>query len=76
MRIEEFVNSSWGDCGRPEYDRGMLACAIVAKAVLRMSTTAGHVIICFVMAGHARISIKEYTFRFRRNRYEVGDVDT
>ena len=40
-RIEEFVSSSWGGCGRPEYDRGMLANAFVAKAVLGISTTAG-----------------------------------
>lgn len=41
VRIEEFVSSSWGGCGRPEYDRGMLANAFVAKAVLGISTTAG-----------------------------------
>ena len=41
VRIEELVNSSWGGCGRPEHDRGMLASAFVAKAVLGMSTTAG-----------------------------------
>ena len=41
VRIEEFVNSSWGGCGRPEHDRGMLASAYVAKAVLGISTTAG-----------------------------------
>lgn len=41
VRIEEFVNSSWGGCGRPEHDRGMLASAFVAKAVLGILTTAG-----------------------------------
>ena len=34
VRIEEFVISSWGGSGRPEHDRGMLANAFVAKAVL------------------------------------------
>lgn len=41
VRIEEFVNSNWGGCGRPEHDRGMLASAFVAKAVLGISTTTG-----------------------------------
>lgn len=41
VRIEEFVNSTWRGCGRPEHDRGMLASAFVAKAVLGLSTTAG-----------------------------------
>jgi hypothetical protein len=41
VRIEEFVSSTWGGCGRPEHDRGMLANAFVAKAVLGLSTTAG-----------------------------------
>lgn len=41
IRIEEFVSSTWGGCGRPEHDRGMLANAFVAKAVLGISTTAG-----------------------------------
>ena len=41
VRIEEFVSSTWGYCGRPEYDRGMLASAFVAKAVLGIATTAG-----------------------------------
>ena len=41
VRIEEFVSSTWGGCGRPEHDRGMLANAFVAKAVLGISTTAG-----------------------------------
>ena len=41
VRIEEFVSSTWGGCGRPSHDRGMLANAFVAKAVLGISTTAG-----------------------------------
>jgi hypothetical protein len=41
VRIEEFVSSTWRGCGRPEHDRGMLANAFVAKAVLGISTTAG-----------------------------------
>ena len=41
VRIEEFVRSTWSGCGRPEYDRGMLANAFVAKAVLGLSTTTG-----------------------------------
>ena len=41
VRIEEFVSSSWGGYGRPEHDRGMLANAFVAKAILGISTTAG-----------------------------------
>jgi len=41
VHIEEFVGSSWGFCGRPEHDRGMLANSFVAKAVLGISTTAG-----------------------------------
>lgn len=41
VRIEEFVNSTWGGYGRPEHDRGMLANAFVAKAVLGISTTTG-----------------------------------
>ena len=41
VRIEEFVVSTWRGCGRPEHDRGMLANAFVAKAVLGLSTTAG-----------------------------------
>lgn len=40
-RIEEFVVSTWRGCGRPEHDRGMLANAFVAKAVLGISTTVG-----------------------------------
>lgn len=40
-RIEEFVVSTWRGCGRPEHDRGMLANAFVAKAVLGISTTSG-----------------------------------
>ena len=34
VRIEEFVSSTWGGCGRPEHDRKMLASAFVAKAVV------------------------------------------
>ena len=41
VRIEEFVRSTWRGCGRPEHDRGMLANAFVAKAVLGLPTTAG-----------------------------------
>lgn len=41
VRIETFVSTLWGYSGRPEYDRGMLANAFVAKAVLGISTTAG-----------------------------------
>ena len=41
VRIEEFVSSTWCGCGRPEHDRGMLANAFVAKAVLGLPTTAG-----------------------------------
>lgn len=41
VRIEEFVSSTWGGCGRPEHDRKMLASAFVAKAVLGISTTCG-----------------------------------
>ena len=41
VRIEEFVGSPWRGCGRPEHDRGMLANAFVAKAVLGLCTTAG-----------------------------------
>jgi Transposase DDE domain/Transposase domain (DUF772) len=41
VRIEEFVRSTWCGCGRPEHDRGMLANAFVAKAVLGLPTTVG-----------------------------------
>jgi hypothetical protein len=41
VRIEEFVRSTWGGCGRPKYDRGILANVFVAKAVLGLSTTTG-----------------------------------
>lgn len=41
VRIEEFISSTWGGCGRPEHDRGMLANAFVAKAVLGLPTTTG-----------------------------------
>ena len=40
-RIEEFIGTTWRGCGRPEHDRGMLANAFVAKAVLGISTTTG-----------------------------------
>ena len=40
-RIEELVSTSGSGCGRPEHDRGMLANAFVAKAVLGIATTAG-----------------------------------
>jgi len=40
-RIEALVSSTWSGCGRPEHDRGMLASAFVAKAVLGIATTAG-----------------------------------
>jgi Transposase DDE domain/Transposase domain (DUF772) len=39
VRIEEFVASHWGSIGRPAYDRGALASAFVAKAVLGLTTT-------------------------------------
>ncbi len=39
VRIEEFVKQSWCGVGRPPHDRGMLANAFVAKAVLGLSTT-------------------------------------
>ena len=41
VRIEEFTGSTWRGCGRPEHDRGILASAFVAKAVLGLSTTTG-----------------------------------
>lgn len=41
VRIEEFVASAWTGWGRPSHDRGMLANAYVAKAVLRITTTVG-----------------------------------
>jgi hypothetical protein len=41
VRIEEFVVSSWSGIGRPPHDRGALANAFVAKAVLGLATTAG-----------------------------------
>lgn len=39
VRIEEFVESSWLGVGRPPHDRGVLASAFVAKAVLGLGTT-------------------------------------
>ncbi len=41
VRIEEFARSTWGGCGRPAHDRGMLDNAFVAKAVLGWPTPAG-----------------------------------
>lgn len=41
VRIEAFVPSTWVGYGRPSHDRGMLASAFVAKAVLGIATTAG-----------------------------------
>jgi hypothetical protein len=41
VRIEEFVESSRGGAGRPAHDRGTLASAFVAKAVLGLRTTTG-----------------------------------
>lgn len=38
-RIEEFVTASWQGNGRPPHDRGVLANAFVAKAVLGLVTT-------------------------------------
>ena len=40
VRIEEFVECTWNGVGRPSHDRGPLANAFVAKAVLGLSTTA------------------------------------
>ena len=39
VRIEEFVGRTWIGVGRPPHDRGALANAFVAKAVLGLSTT-------------------------------------
>lgn len=39
VRIEEFVGSTWIGVGRPPHDRGALANAFVAKAVLGLNTT-------------------------------------
>ena len=39
VRIEEFVGRTWIGVGRPPQDRGALATAFVAKAVLGLSTT-------------------------------------
>jgi hypothetical protein len=41
VRIEEWVRVSWCGIGRPPHDRGMLANAFVAKAVLGLTTTRG-----------------------------------
>jgi hypothetical protein len=40
VRIEEFVEPSWSGIGRPPHDRGALANAFIAKAVLGLATTA------------------------------------
>ena len=40
VRIEEFVESTWNGKGRPQHDRGALANAFVAKALLGLGTTA------------------------------------
>jgi len=39
VRIEEFVTSSWCGIGRPPHERGWLANALVAKAVLGLADT-------------------------------------
>lgn len=39
VRIEEFVESAWCGVGWPPHDRGALASAFVAKAVLGLTTT-------------------------------------
>ncbi len=39
VRIEEFVGITWSGVGRPPHDRGALANAFVAKAVLGLHTT-------------------------------------
>ena len=39
VRIEEFVASTWNGKGRPPHDRGALANAFVAKALLGLGTT-------------------------------------
>ena len=41
VRIEEFTETSWCGMGRPPHERGWLANAFVAKAVLGLTTTAG-----------------------------------
>ena len=40
VRIEELVESAWNGKGRPPHDRGALANAFVAKALLGLGTTA------------------------------------
>jgi len=40
LRIEDFVGKPHSDTGRPQHDRGALANAFVAKAVLNLGTTA------------------------------------
>ena len=41
VRIEEFTESTWCGIGRPPHERGWLANAFVAKAVLGLTTTVG-----------------------------------
>ncbi|MCR4302464.1 MAG: transposase [Sulfuricaulis sp.] len=41
VRIEEFTESTWSGVGRPPHERGWLANAFVAKAVLGLTTTVG-----------------------------------
>lgn len=41
VRVEEFIVSACRGWGRPGHDRGMLANAFIAKAVLGIATTAG-----------------------------------
>lgn len=41
VRIEEFTESTWCGVGRPPHERGWLANAFVAKAVLGLTTTVG-----------------------------------
>jgi hypothetical protein len=40
-RIEQFVDSSWRNVGRPPHGRAWLANAFVAKTVLNLTTTIG-----------------------------------
>ena len=41
IRIDEFIGVTWCGIGRPPRDRAALASSFVAKAVLRLNTTAG-----------------------------------
>jgi hypothetical protein len=36
VRIEEFLSSTWGGCGRPAHDRGMLANALLPRPCWEM----------------------------------------